>query len=178
VSGGTDLGKLAKKYMDAGDLVPTRSPSAMVRDRLGQDDTKSGFLLDGFPRTIARPTSSTPFSATSARCSTSSSISRSTTRRSYGGCPGAPVQAMRPRVARGVRIRPRSGHLRQVRRRALPPRRRLPRDGAPPAGRLRPADPSAHRVLRRAQAARRHGCARRGRGRHRAAIALLNPFSG
>jgi len=54
VSGGSDLGKLAKKYMDAGDLVPDEVTIAMVRDRLGQDDTKSGFLLDGFPRTIAQ----------------------------------------------------------------------------------------------------------------------------
>ncbi len=54
VSGGTDLGKLAKKYMDAGDLVPDEVTIAMVRDRLAQDDAKGGFLLDGFPRTIAQ----------------------------------------------------------------------------------------------------------------------------
>jgi adenylate kinase len=54
VSGGTDLGKLAKKYMDAGDLVPDEVTIAMVRDRLAQDDAKDGFLLDGFPRTIGQ----------------------------------------------------------------------------------------------------------------------------
>lgn len=54
VSGGTDLGKLAKKYMDAGDLVPDEVTIAMVCDRLCQDDAKAGFLLDGFPRTIAQ----------------------------------------------------------------------------------------------------------------------------
>ena len=54
VSGGSDLGKLAKKYMDAGDLVPDEVTNAMVRDRLGQDDAKAGFLLDGFPRNIAQ----------------------------------------------------------------------------------------------------------------------------
>ena len=54
VSGGTDLGKLAKKYMDAGDLVPDEVTNAMVRDRLAQDDAKAGFLLDGFPRNIAQ----------------------------------------------------------------------------------------------------------------------------
>jgi adenylate kinase len=54
VSGGTDLGKLAKKYMDAGDLVPDEVTIAMIRDRLAQDDAKPGFLLDGFPRTIAQ----------------------------------------------------------------------------------------------------------------------------
>jgi adenylate kinase len=52
VSGGTDLGKLAKKYMDAGDLVPDEVTNAMVRDRLAQADAAAGFLLDGFPRNV------------------------------------------------------------------------------------------------------------------------------
>lgn len=52
VSGGTDLGKLAKKYMDAGDLVPDEVTNAMVRDRLGEPDAAAGFLLDGFPRNV------------------------------------------------------------------------------------------------------------------------------
>ena len=54
VSGGTDLGRLAKKYMDAGDLVPDEVTNAMVRDRLAQPDAKAGFLLDGFPRNVAQ----------------------------------------------------------------------------------------------------------------------------
>jgi adenylate kinase len=54
VSGGTDLGKLAKKFMDAGDLVPDEVTNAMVRDRLAQPDAKDGFLLDGFPRNVAQ----------------------------------------------------------------------------------------------------------------------------
>lgn len=54
VSGGTDLGRLAKKYMDAGDLVPDEVTNAMVRDRLSQPDAKDGFLLDGFPRNVAQ----------------------------------------------------------------------------------------------------------------------------
>ncbi|MBE7187854.1 adenylate kinase [Jatrophihabitans endophyticus] len=54
VSGGTDLGRLAKKYMDAGDLVPDEVTNAMVRDRLSQDDAVDGFLLDGFPRNVAQ----------------------------------------------------------------------------------------------------------------------------
>jgi adenylate kinase len=54
VSGGSDLGKLAKKYMDAGDLVPDEVTIAMVRERLAEDDAKAGFLLDGFPRTIGQ----------------------------------------------------------------------------------------------------------------------------
>jgi adenylate kinase len=52
VSNGTDLGKLAKKYMDAGDLVPDEVTNAMVRDRLGDPDASRGFLLDGFPRNV------------------------------------------------------------------------------------------------------------------------------
>ena len=52
VSGQTDLGKQAKKYMDAGDLVPDEITVAMVKDRLAEPDAEEGFLLDGFPRTI------------------------------------------------------------------------------------------------------------------------------
>jgi adenylate kinase len=54
VSGGTELGKLAKEYMDAGDLVPDEVTIAMVRDRLGEPDAAAGFLLDGFPRNVAQ----------------------------------------------------------------------------------------------------------------------------
>jgi adenylate kinase len=52
VSGQTEPGQKAKAYMDAGDLVPDEITVAMVRDRLGEADAMSGFLLDGFPRTI------------------------------------------------------------------------------------------------------------------------------
>jgi adenylate kinase len=54
VSRGTELGQQARKYMDAGDLVPDEVTNAMVRDRLGEPDTKDGFLLDGFPRNVAQ----------------------------------------------------------------------------------------------------------------------------
>ena len=54
VSGGTDLGRLAKKFMDAGDLVPDEVTNAMVRDRLAEPDATDGFLLDGFPRNVAQ----------------------------------------------------------------------------------------------------------------------------
>jgi adenylate kinase len=52
VSGQTELGRKAKTYMDAGDLVPDEITVAMVTDRLAEPDAKAGFLLDGFPRTI------------------------------------------------------------------------------------------------------------------------------
>jgi adenylate kinase len=49
---GTELGALAKKYMDAGELVPDEVTSAMVKARLAESDVDGGFLLDGFPRTV------------------------------------------------------------------------------------------------------------------------------
>jgi adenylate kinase len=52
VKDGTDLGRKAQEYMDAGDLVPDELIVAMVADRLQQDDAQDGFILDGFPRTI------------------------------------------------------------------------------------------------------------------------------
>jgi adenylate kinase len=54
VSEGTPLGLEAKRYMDAGDYVPDEVTNGMVRDRLGQDDARGGFLLDGYPRTVAQ----------------------------------------------------------------------------------------------------------------------------
>ncbi len=50
----TQLGQEAKRFMDAGDLVPDEVTIGIVRDRLRQDDTQEGFLLDGFPRTVAQ----------------------------------------------------------------------------------------------------------------------------
>jgi adenylate kinase len=52
VSQGTELGTLAKTYMDAGDLVPDEVTVEMVRNRLAEDDAVKGFLLDGFPRNV------------------------------------------------------------------------------------------------------------------------------
>jgi len=51
---GTALGILAKSYMDRGELVPDEVTVAMVRVRLSQPDCEKGFILDGFPRTIAQ----------------------------------------------------------------------------------------------------------------------------
>lgn len=48
----TELGLLAKKYMDAGELVPDEVTVAMVEERLSRPDCAAGALLDGFPRTI------------------------------------------------------------------------------------------------------------------------------
>lgn len=51
---GTELGKQAQDYMNKGLLVPDSLVVAIVEDRLKEDDTKSGFLLDGFPRTVVQ----------------------------------------------------------------------------------------------------------------------------
>ena len=54
VSEGTELGVKAQEYMDAGEYVPDEITNAMVRDRIAEDDCKPGFLLDGYPRTLAQ----------------------------------------------------------------------------------------------------------------------------
>ncbi|KQP66334.1 MULTISPECIES: adenylate kinase [Nocardioides] len=54
VSQGTPLGVEAKRYMDAGDYVPDEVTNLMVRNRIDEDDATPGFLLDGYPRTLAQ----------------------------------------------------------------------------------------------------------------------------
>ncbi len=54
MSQGTELGKQAKSYVDQGLLVPDEITVGIVRERLREEDCKSGFLLDGFPRTLSQ----------------------------------------------------------------------------------------------------------------------------
>ena len=54
IKAGTEMGKKAKEYMDKGQLVPDEVVVGMVGDRLSQPDCAKGFLLDGFPRTVAQ----------------------------------------------------------------------------------------------------------------------------
>ena len=54
VAEGTDLGVEAQKYMERGEYVPDSVTNAMVRNRLAESDTDNGFLLDGYPRTLAQ----------------------------------------------------------------------------------------------------------------------------
>jgi adenylate kinase len=54
VSKGTELGKKAKEYMDRGELVPDEIVIGIVKERIVADDCKNGFVLDGFPRTVAQ----------------------------------------------------------------------------------------------------------------------------
>ncbi len=54
VAEGTPLGVEAKRYMDAGEYVPDEVTNDMVRNRLAEPDAQPGFLLDGYPRTLAQ----------------------------------------------------------------------------------------------------------------------------
>ena len=54
VADGTVLGLEAKRYMDAGELVPDEVVIGLVKERLSQPDTDRGFILDGFPRTVVQ----------------------------------------------------------------------------------------------------------------------------
>ena len=54
VSQGTPLGVEAKKFMDAGEYVPDEVTNRMVRNRIDESDAAPGFLLDGYPRTLAQ----------------------------------------------------------------------------------------------------------------------------
>ena len=52
IKGGTEIGKLAKSYIDAGKLVPDEVTCDIVKDRLTWDDANGGYMLDGFPRNV------------------------------------------------------------------------------------------------------------------------------
>lgn len=54
VQAGSEVGREAKGFMDAGELVPDRVVIGVAKDRLGQPDAREGFILDGFPRTSAQ----------------------------------------------------------------------------------------------------------------------------
>jgi adenylate kinase len=52
ISEGTPLGVEAKRYLDAGDLVPSELTNKLVEDRIQEDDAAAGFILDGYPRSV------------------------------------------------------------------------------------------------------------------------------
>ena len=54
IKAGTEMGKLARAAMDAGQLVTDEIIIGLVKDRIAEDDCKNGYLLDGFPRTLAQ----------------------------------------------------------------------------------------------------------------------------
>ena len=51
---GTEMGKAAQSYIEAGALVPDEVVIGIIKERLAKDDCKNGFILDGFPRTVAQ----------------------------------------------------------------------------------------------------------------------------
>jgi adenylate kinase len=54
VASNTPLGRAARGYMERGELVPDDLIIAMIQERLGEEDTREGFVLDGFPRTVTQ----------------------------------------------------------------------------------------------------------------------------
>jgi adenylate kinase len=57
VKTGTEVGKKAKSFMDAGDLVPDEVIVGIIKDRTAEEDCKPGYILDGFPRTLEQANS-------------------------------------------------------------------------------------------------------------------------
>ncbi|MBR6220039.1 MAG: nucleoside monophosphate kinase, partial [Clostridia bacterium] len=88
----TPTGLEAKRYMDAGELVPDSVTIAMVRERLSMDDCANGYLLDGFPRTvdqaIALDSISVPDAVVDIDVPDERLLSRLTGRRICGKCQG------------------------------------------------------------------------------------------
>ncbi len=108
IKAGTDLGKLAKSYIDRGDLVPDEVTIGIVKERLAKEDCKSGFLLDGFPRTLPQAEALSEISKEIDRpievvvnldCDNKELIRRISGRRVCKTC-GAPyhIESMKPKV--------------------------------------------------------------------------------
>ena len=104
----TELGKLAKSYLDSGNLVPDEVTIGLVKERLSKDDCATGFLLDGFPRTLVQAEALDRLSKEINRpietvinldCDTNELIRRISGRRVCKNC-GAPyhVDTMKPKV--------------------------------------------------------------------------------
>ncbi len=62
IKGGTPIGKVAKSYIDRGELVPDEVTCKIVEERLAKADVKGGFMLDGFPRNVFQATELDKFS--------------------------------------------------------------------------------------------------------------------
>lgn len=90
VADGTPLGKEAKKYMEAGRLVPDELVIGIMKERLQQDDCTNGFILDGFPRTVEQARALEGFTAIDAVINIDvdfdSLVERITGRRSCPNC--------------------------------------------------------------------------------------------
>ncbi|HUS80091.1 MAG TPA: adenylate kinase [Armatimonadota bacterium] len=97
VANGTELGRQAKGYMDAGELVPDELVIAIARERIAREDCAPGFVLDGFPRTVPqaealgatmRELGRKPLRVINLQVSEDEIIRRLSTRRTCRGCGG------------------------------------------------------------------------------------------
>ena len=52
IKNGTENGKVAKSFIDKGELVPVSLVASIIKDRLAQEDCKNGYILDGYPRSV------------------------------------------------------------------------------------------------------------------------------
>ena len=127
---------------------PDEVTNAMVRDRLAEPDAAEGFLLDGFPRNVAQADELDGMLDRPRLGARRRARPRGGPRR--GGAPAVrspDLPEVRSRLARGVRPAQRTRHLRPMRWRAVPARRRPGRDRPAPAGGVRRADRAADRLL-------------------------------
>ncbi len=135
VKGGTELGIQAKKYMDAGELVPDQLVIDLVKERLAADDAQQGFILDGFPRNTAQAvTLDSELSAMGREIDCALLVDVA---------PEVIIDRLSSRrTCRACRY-----HLPQVRRRDVSARRRQARDHQEPSRRLREVHEPARRLL-------------------------------
>ena len=159
VKEGTEMGRKAKEYMDAGKLVPDEVVIGIIKDRLAQPDCKKGFILDGFPRTVPQAEALDKVLAglgtkidhvVTIDVDEEALVVRLTGRRT---CKNAACGQMFH-----VKFTPskKAGRLRQVRRRTLSAGRRQRDHGALPAGHLQPGHHAPDRLLHRQGAGAAH----------------------
>ena len=118
VSAGTDLGRVAKATMDAGELVGDDVMIGIVGERLKRGDTRPGFVLDGFPRTVAQAT------ALDSLMTDRGPLVDRRHRGPGGRAAASPGRAADLRQLRGQRAGRVDGRVRLVRGRARAPERR------------------------------------------------------
>jgi adenylate kinase family enzyme len=104
----TELGLLAKKYMDAGELVPDEVVIGVILERLASDDARDGFLLDGFPRTIDQADALGERLEEGERRLTATLLLEAPTIWSFAGSPGGGCAARRGMSATSTSTLPRT----------------------------------------------------------------------
>ena len=159
VAAGTELGQKAKSYMDAGDLVPDDVIIGLVTERLQDDDTAAGFILDGFPRTSAQAVALDAELSKLGRPLDAALlidvdpeviVARLTSRRMCRDC------GYIGSAADGDTCPSWRGCVPALRRRDVPARRRQRGHGAQPSRRVRDVHEPADRLLPRLRAACHH----------------------